>query len=105
MMDITAPLEQIDETIHGRIRLGILAYLSTAGSADFLTVQTVTRTTKGNLSSHIARLETAGYVRVEKTFVDRKTRTILHMTQEGEHAFAAYLANLRTLLNQLPDKV
>jgi len=98
MESIAAPLERIDETVHGRVRLGVLAYLSTAGSADFMTLRDVTRATKGNLSSHLSKLEVAGYVRIEKAFVDRKTRTTVHMTPSGEHAFSEYLATIKNLL-------
>ncbi|MDR6126728.1 DNA-binding MarR family transcriptional regulator [Sphingomonas sp. SORGH_AS802] len=101
MEGIGAPLDRIDETVHGRVRLGVLAYLSTAGSADFMTLLDVTRATKGNLSSHLSKLEAAGYVRVDKTFVERKTRTTVQMTHDGEQAFADYLAAMRHLLNQI----
>ncbi|WCM25917.1 transcriptional regulator [Sphingomonas sp. QA11] len=101
MESISAPLERIDETVHGRIRLGVLAYLSTAGCADFMTLIEVTRTTKGNLSSHLSKLEAAGLVRMDKTFVDRKTRTTINMTRTGEQAFTEYLAAMRNLLDQL----
>ncbi len=101
MESISAALEQIDETVHGRVRLGVLAYLSTAGSAEFLTLVDATRTTKGNLSSHLMKLETAGFVRVEKAFVDRKSRTTIHMTPLGEQAFTDYLQTLRSILDKL----
>lgn len=101
MEGLNASLEQIDETVHGRVRLAVLAYLSTAGSADFMTLAEVTRATKGNLSSHLARLEAAGYVSVDKAFVARKTRTTVQMTQAGEQAFANYLAAFRSILDQL----
>lgn len=100
-MEGLSALEQIDETVHGRVRLGVLAYLSTAGSAEFMTLTQITKSTKGNLSSHISKLEEAGYVRVEKAFVDRKTRTTVSMTSSGERAFSDYLSILRSILNQI----
>ncbi|PTS89723.1 transcriptional regulator [Sphingomonas sp. HMWF008] len=102
MEGINASLERIDETVHGRVRLGILAYLSTAGCADFMTLLDATRTTKGNLSSHLSKLEAVGYVSVDKAFVDRKTRTTIQMTPAGERAFADYLAAFRSILDQFP---
>ena len=100
-MESLSALEKIDETVHGRVRLGVLAYLSTAGSADFMTLVEVTKSTKGNLSSHISKLEDAGYVSVEKAFVDRKTRTTVAMTPIGERAFSDYLSALRSILDQI----
>ena len=100
-MESLNALEQIDETIHGRVRLGVLAYLSTAGSADFMTLVEATKSTKGNLSSHISKLEDAGYVSVDKAFVDRKTRTTVTMTSSGERAFSHYLSVLRSILSQI----
>lgn len=99
-MESLSALEHIDDTVHGRVRLGVLAYLSTAGSADFLTLLEITKSTKGNLSSHISKLEAAGYV--EKTFVDRTARTTVTMTPSGEQAFADYLSILRSILVQIP---
>ena len=55
-------ISRIDDVIHGRIRLGIMAYLSGAGSADFTTLKTRLQTTDGNLSVHLRKLEEAGFV-------------------------------------------
>jgi DNA-binding MarR family transcriptional regulator len=84
-------IDHIDEVIHGRVRLGVMAYLSGAGSADFNTLKTRLQATDGNLSAHLRKLEDAGFVRVEKTFVNRKPHTTLTLTDSGRTAFAAYL--------------
>ncbi len=84
-------IEHIDEVIHGRVRLGVMAYLSGAGSADFNTLKTRLQATDGNLSAHLRKLEDAGFVRVEKTFVNRKPLTTLTLTEAGRQAFATYL--------------
>ena len=84
-------IDHIDEVIHGRIRLGIMAFLAGAGSADFNTLKTRLQATDGNLSAHLRKLEDAGYVAVDKRFVDRKPRTTLTLTDEGRKAFTAYL--------------
>lgn len=84
-------IDHIDEVIHGRVRLGVMAYLSGAGSADFNTLKTRLQATDGNLSVHLRKLEDAGFVRVEKTFVNRKPLTTLTLTDSGRTAFAAYL--------------
>ena len=84
-------IEGIDEVIHGRVRLGVMAYLSGAGSADFNTLKARLQATDGNLSAHLRKLEDAGFVTVEKSFVNRKPLTTLILTDAGRTAFAAYL--------------
>jgi DNA-binding MarR family transcriptional regulator len=84
-------IDRIDEVIHGRIRLGIMAFLAGAGAADFNTLKARLQATDGNLSAHLRKLEDAGYVGVEKTFVDRKPLTTLSLTDSGRTAFTAYL--------------
>ncbi|MDO9471715.1 MAG: transcriptional regulator [Caulobacter sp.] len=84
-------IDHIDEVIHGRVRLGVMAYLSGAGTADFNTLKTRLQATDGNLSAHLRKLEDAGFVRAEKAFVNRKPLTTLTLTDAGRTAFAAYL--------------
>ena len=81
----------IDEVIHGRVRLGIMAYLSTAESANFNELKEKLQTTDGNLSVHLRKLEDAGFVAVTKTFQGRKPMTRASMTAPGREAFVAYL--------------
>jgi DNA-binding MarR family transcriptional regulator len=83
--------EDLDEVIHGRVRLGIMAFLSTAGAADFTTLKTRLQLTDGNLSVHIKKLEEAGYVGTQKAFVGNKPQTSVRITETGRKAFAAYL--------------
>jgi len=82
---------RIDDVIHGRVRLGIMAALSGVESADFGTLKARLQTTDGNLSVHLRKLEEAGYVAVTKRFVGRKPLTEASMTQPGRKAFVAYL--------------
>jgi len=84
-------IDRIDEVIHGRLRLGVMAYLSGAGAADFNTLKTRLQATDGNLSAHLRKLEDAGYISAEKAFVNRKPLTTLTLTDAGRTAFAAYL--------------
>lgn len=88
----------IDEVIHGRIRLGIMAYLSGAEAADFNTLKARLQTTDGNLSVHLRKLEEAGFVAVTKSFVGRKPLTEARLTEEGRTAFVAYLDAMAGLL-------
>lgn len=91
-------IDRIDEVIHGRIRLGIMAFLSGAGSADFNTLKARLQATDGNLSVHLRKLEDAGYVAVAKSFVDRKPLTTLSLTDAGRTAFTAYLDAIGKLI-------
>jgi DNA-binding MarR family transcriptional regulator len=88
----------IDEVIHGRVRLAVMAYLSGAGAADFGELRDRTGVTDGNLSVNLRKLEAAGYVEIEKKFVDRRPQTICHLTEAGRAAWIAYLARLQAML-------
>lgn len=88
----------IDDVIHGRLRLGIMAYLSTASPATFGELKERTNSTDGNLSTHLTKLEEAGYVKVEKTFNGKKPLTRAHLTKKGRSAWIAYLQRLEGLI-------
>ncbi|HYC69299.1 transcriptional regulator [Brevundimonas sp.] len=93
-----ADLGRIDEVIHGRLRLGIMVYLSDADSADFTELKTVLEATQGNLSVHLKKLEEAGYVAIAKSFVNNKPLTRVSITRQGRRAFAAYLEAIGALI-------
>ncbi len=88
----------IDDIIHGRVRLSIMAYLSGAGSADFGELKNHAGVTDGNLSVHLRKLEEAGYVLVEKRFVGRKPQTLCHLSKAGREAWIAYIDHIQKLL-------
>ena len=93
----------IDKTIHEPARLLILAYLYVVESADFLFLMNQTGLTKGNLSSHLGKLEAAGYVEVSKEFVKKIPRTLLRLTEQGREAFREYRDNMKQVLDSLPE--
>jgi len=93
-----ADLGGIDEIIHGRLRLGVMVYLADAEVADFTELKTALDATQGNLSVHLKKLEEAGYVAIEKTFVERKPLTRIRITPAGRRAFTAYLAAMGRLI-------
>jgi DNA-binding MarR family transcriptional regulator len=95
-----ASLGDIDRLIHEPARLAILSLLFVIERADFLFVMGQTGLTRGNLSSHISKLEAAGYVEVEKGFKGKRPRTTLRMTQAGRSAFQAYRAQIESLLTE-----
>jgi DNA-binding MarR family transcriptional regulator len=90
----------IDEVIHGRLRLGVMAYLANAEVADFNELKAALDATQGNLSVHLRKLEDAGYVAIEKSFMARKPLTRIRLTPAGRKAFAAYLEALGRLLRE-----
>ncbi len=91
--------ERLDEVIHGRLRLGVMAYLSGAHTADFNTLKARLKATDGNLSTHLRKLEEAGYVAIDKSFVGKKPLTQVRLTDSGRTAFAAYLTALGGLVS------
>lgn len=103
--DTTDPqmFADIDKVIHEPTRLMLMSYLYVVASADFLFLMRETGLTRGNLSSHMSKLEEAGYVRVKKEFVDKKPRTLFTFTDEGRAAFRLYRENMKRVLNSLPE--
>lgn len=89
---------KLDDVIHGRVRLGVMAYLADAEAADFTELKTLLEVTQGNLSVHLRKLEEAGYVSIDKSFLDRKPLTRVRMTEQGRVAFAAYLEAIAKLV-------
>jgi DNA-binding transcriptional ArsR family regulator len=94
------PIADIDRLVHEPARLMILAVLYIVESADFTFLLRQTGLTRGNLSSHLSKLEAAGYVDVKKEFVDKIPRTLLRLTDTGRNAFEAYR---RDMLHVLED--
>lgn len=88
----------LDDVIHGRARLGIMAYLSTADAADFVSLRDALALSDGNLSTHVAKLEEAGYVRTKKSFAGKKPQTTVVLTDTGRRAYTGYLDQLKRLL-------
>jgi len=89
---------KIDDVIHGRLRLGVMAYLANAEVADFNELKNVLEVTQGNLSVQLRKLEDAGYIAIEKGFLGRKPHTQARITPIGRKAFAAYLEALGRLI-------
>jgi len=95
-------IARVDRLVHEPGRLMVLACLSVVERADFLYVMRETGLTQGNLSSHLAKLEAAGYVAVEKTFAGKVPRTMLRLTDHGRQALRAYRDTLIEVLGRLP---
>lgn len=100
MDDKVKGLIDVDRIIHEPARLMIVAVLSAVEKADFLYLLTATELTKGNLSSHLSRLEDAGYVEIEKTYDGKTPRTLCRLTEEGHAALAAYRQQMNGVLGK-----
>jgi len=96
-------LDGIDRLIHEPARLKIVVMLHVVESADFTFLANQTRLTWGNLSSHISKLEEAGYVAIDKRFVGKKPHTIACLTDRGRDAFRDYRQRMQQLLDDLPE--
>jgi DNA-binding MarR family transcriptional regulator len=92
-------LMDIDRLVHEPARLVILTILDLVESADFLFVMNQSGLTRGNLSSHMSKLEQAGYIEIKKEFVDKIPRTLLRITEKGKTAYQTYRKRMRKLLN------
>ena len=88
----------VDDLIHGRLRMGIMAYLAEAGTASFPELGQALQTTNGNLSTHLSKLEAAGYVELEKGYNGKRPQTLAHLTDGGREAWIAYLEAMRAVL-------
>lgn len=94
---------RLDDVIHGRLRLGVMAYLSTASPASFGEIKAKVNATDGNLSTHLSKLEEAGYVRLEKTYEGKKPLTRVHLSKAGRAAWLAYLKGLEAMIAASKD--
>lgn len=97
-----ALIDGLDRLIHEPARLKIMTHLYVVDSGDFIYLMRTTGLTRGNLSSHMSKLEAAGYIEVIKQFVDRKPQTMLRLTTRGREAFERYRQDITSALDELP---
>lgn len=90
---MNAPFE-VDPLLSNRIRTGVLAYLSDRGAADFTELAAALELANNTLSSHLQRLEGAGYIELGRGFLGRKPRTRIILTAAGRAAWTVYLDRL-----------
>ena len=96
-------LVEIDKIIHEPARLAIMALLYVIDSADFTFLMNQTGLSWGNLSTHMSKLDEAGYIEVEKSFKGKRPNTNLRLTAVGRNAFQVYRQKMKRVLNDLPD--
>ncbi|MGE5530303.1 MAG: winged helix-turn-helix domain-containing protein [Patescibacteria group bacterium] len=100
--DLRRMAEEVDRLLHEPSRLLIATILYTVAKADFTYLLRETGLTKGNLSAHLAKLEEAGYVAVEKGFAGKIPRTTCSLTERGREAYRAYREHLRRTVAKMP---
>jgi DNA-binding MarR family transcriptional regulator len=93
----------LDRLVHEPARMSIMAHLYVVDSADFLFLMRLTGLTRGNLSSHMSKLEEAGYIEVVKTFRNKIPNTMLRLTEKGRQAFRDYTEQMRGIIGRLPE--
>jgi DNA-binding transcriptional ArsR family regulator len=98
---VSHPALRLDDTVHQRVRLGILAVLSEATGADFAYLPDALELTDGNLSRHLQVLEQAGLVRIDKRFEGRRPRSRVEATTQALAALDAELHAMRELISRV----
>jgi len=97
------PLADIDQVIHAPARLMVLTYLYVVESVDYVFMTRLTGLTWGNLSTHLSKLEMAGYVTLHKEIKGKKPHTTINLTSQGRAAFKEYKKSMQQVLDDLPD--
>ncbi len=93
----------LNRVIHERVRLAIVSALAGARSLSFGELKDLLDTTDGNLSVHARRLEEAGFIRCDKSFVDRHPRTEYRITPAGRRALDEYLDHMESLIRRVRE--
>ena len=96
-------MSELNRVIHEPARLTIIAVLSSVKEADFLYLLRETGLTKGNLSTHLIKLEEAGYVEIDKTFRGKIPLTLVRLSPDGKAAFQSYRKSMKDILD--PSKM
>lgn len=94
-------MAQLDNIIHQPVRLQIMASLVALESGeqvDFVHLRKILNLTDGNLGAHLTKLEDAGYIKIEKTFIARKPRTFISATGKGRDAFEDHVSALQKIM-------
>ncbi|CAN5626997.1 transcriptional regulator [soil metagenome] len=92
------PIENLNKAFDSRVRLGIMSAVMVNAEVNFNQLKELIQVTDGNLASHIKALEEAGYIKVNKGFIGRKTNTTYAATKAGEKAFKLHLEALEQMI-------
>ena len=91
--------KKIDEILHSRIRLAIIAVLASVDEIEFVALKEKVGATDGNMSTHTKKLEDADYIKVKKTFIQRKPTTFYSLSEKGRNAFKNYIEQLESMIS------
>jgi len=92
--------KDLNPLLHSQLRLAIISYLVTKGTSDFTELKEVTKSTSGNLSVQLKKLETAKYIVTKKSFVNNYPNTSVAITEFGVHAFEEYVVAIKKYLGE-----
>jgi len=95
------PTNGLDDTVHQRVRLGILTIAHEARRVEFSYLRNNLELSAGNLSQHLGVLENAGLVTIEKGYAGKRARTWVTLTKAGRTALAEEIANLKLLISRV----
>jgi DNA-binding MarR family transcriptional regulator len=98
---VSHPADRLDEVVHQRTRLGILAVLAEGDRVQFGFLRDTLTLTDGNLSRHLAILEEAGYVAIQKGYEGKRPRTWIKITRSGRRALTGEVAVLKAIVNRI----
>ena len=101
MKEIYRKITELDRVVNEPARLAILVALYELKEADFVFLHRITNITRGNLSSHLKKLEEAGYVEIEKKFVGKRPMTIVRLTNEGRKALTRYFETMQDVIRKV----
>jgi len=101
--DRFASMHRLDKLIHEPARMSIMSVLYVLESADFTFLMNQTGLTWGNLSAHLTKLESAGYVEIEKTFKGKRPNTSLKLTTDGRQAFHSYMDQMKQIVRDFEE--
>jgi DNA-binding MarR family transcriptional regulator len=90
-----------DKIIHEPARIAVMALLNAVDCVDFVFLMNQTGLTQGNLSSHLSKLEAAGYIEIEKTFHKKRPRTLIRISSHGQEAFKSYSELMKGFYNSI----
>ena len=93
--------KDLDPLLHSQLRLAIISMLVAAKKVEFMHIKKETQAAAGNISIQIKKLQEAGYINVEKTFMNNYPKTMLSITEKGVKAFESYVNDLKKYI--IPD--
>ncbi|MBE6318366.1 MAG: transcriptional regulator [Bacteroidales bacterium] len=92
--------KELDALLHSQLRLAVMSILVSVESADFVYIKQQTEATAGNLSVQLEKLQSAGYISIEKGYKGKKPCTTCRITPQGVEAFSKYVEALKTYINK-----